>query len=338
MIVVRSQWSGVSKSLFRIALCALLLTLSFPAIAQQPKKIFRIGYIAASSASTVGHYFEALRQGLHDLGYIEGENIIFETRWAEGSAERFPDLIAELMRLKVDVLVVGGAAGALAAKNARITTPVVFAAVTDPLGYGLIDSLARPGGNLTGVALALGEGFSGKWVELLKETVPRISGMAILRNPTHPLADVFLRETQAAARVFGVKLDFFEAKDPNELGAALSRMEKERARALTVTPSPLFSSQQRRIVDFAMRHRLPSMFFAKDFVDNGGFMSYGPSFPDSYRRAATYVDKILKGAKPGELPVEQPQKFEFIVNLKTAKQIGVTIPQSVLYRADKVIR
>jgi putative ABC transport system substrate-binding protein len=314
------------------------LTLSFPARAQQPKKIFRIGYIAASSASTVGHYFEAFRQGLHDLGYIEGENIIFETRWAEGSAERFPDLIAELMRLKVDVLVVGGAAGALAAKNARITTPVVFAAVTDPLGYGLIDSLARPGGNLTGVALALGEGFSGKWVELLKETVPRISGMAILRNPTHPLADVFLRETQAAARVFGVKLDFFEAKDPNELGAALSRMEKERARALTVTPSPLFSSQQRRIVDFAMRHRLPSMFFAKDFVDNGGFMSYGPSFPDSYRRAATYVDKILKGAKPGDLPVEQPQKFEFIINLKTAKQIGVTIPQSVLYRADKVIR
>jgi putative tryptophan/tyrosine transport system substrate-binding protein len=275
---------------------------------------------------------------LHDLGYIEGESIIFETRWAEGSAERFPDLIAELMRLKVDVLVVGGAAGALAAKNARITTPVVFAAVTDPLGYGLIDSLARPGGNLTGVALALGEGFSGKWVELLKETVPRISGMAILRNPTHPLADVFLRETQAAARVFGVKLDFFEAKDPNELGAALSRMEKERARALTVTPSPLFSSQQCRIVDFAMRHRLPSMFFAKDFVDNGGFMSYGPSFPDSYRRAATYVDKILKGAKPGDLPVEQPQKFEFIINLKTAKQIGVTIPQSVLYRADKVIR
>ena len=338
MIVVSSQWSGVSKSLFRIALCALLLTLSFPARAQHPKKIFRIGFIGASSSSTVGHYLEALRQGLGDLGYIEGENIILEVRWAEGSAERFPDLIADLTKLKVDVMVVGGAAGALAAKNARITTPVVFAAVTDPLGYGLIASLARPGGNITGVALAVGEGFSGKWVELLKETVPRITGMAVLRNPTHPLADVFLRETQAAARVLGVNLDFFEARDPNEVGGALSRMEKERARALIVTPSPLFSSQQRRIVDFATRHRLPSMFFSKDFVDNGGLMSYGPSFPDSYRRAATYVDKILKGAKPADLPVEQPKKFELIINLKAAKQIGLTIPPNVLARADKVIR
>ena len=326
-----------TKQLVGLALGAMLLSLSFPARAQHPKKIFRIGFIGASSSSTVGHYLEALRQGLGDLGYIEGENITLEVRWAEGSAERFPDLIADLTKLKVDVMVVGGAAGALAAKNARITTPVVFAAVTDPLGYGLIASLARPGGNITGAALAVGEGFSGKWVELLKETVPRIAGMAVLRNPIRPLTDVFLRETQAAARVLGVKLDFFEARDPNELDGVLSRMEKG-ARALIVTPSPLFSSQQRRIVNFATRHRLPSMFFSKDFVDNGGLMSYGPSFPDSYRRAATYVDKILKGAKPGDLPVEQPTKFEFVINLKASKQIGLTIPPNVLARADKVIK
>jgi putative ABC transport system substrate-binding protein len=326
-----------TKQLVGLALGAMLLSLSFPARAQHPKKIFRIGFIGASSSSTVGHYLEALRQGLGDLGYIEGENITLEVRWAEGSAERFPDLIADLTKLKVDVMVVGGAAGALAAKNARITTPVVFAAVTDPLGYGLIASLARPGGNITGAALAVGEGFSGKWVELLKETVPRIAGMAVLRNPIHPLTDVFLRETQAAARVLGVKLDFFEARDPNELDGVLSRMEKG-ARALIVTPSPLFSSQQRRIVNFATRHRLPSMFFSKEFVDNGGLMSYGPSFPDSYRRAAKYVDKILKGAKPGDLPVEQPTKFEFVINLKASKQIGLTIPPNVLARADKVIR
>ena len=317
----------------------MLFTLCVSADAQQhSKRIFRVGVIGASSPSTVGHYLEALRQGLSDLGYIEGENITFETRWAEGFAERFPNLLAELTKLQVDVIVVGGAAGALAAKKAGITTPVVFAAVTDPLGYGLIQSLARPGGNLTGTALAIGEGFSGKWVELLKESVPQIIGMCILRNPAHPLADVFLKEMQAAGRQLGVRLDFFEASDARELATALSRLEKQQPRALTVTPSPLFSSQQRRIVDFATQRRLPSMFFAKEFVDSGGLMSYGPSFTESYRRAATYVDKVLKGAKPADLPVEQPVKFEFIINLKTAKQIGLTIPPNVLARADRVIR
>jgi putative ABC transport system substrate-binding protein len=249
-----------------------------------------------------------------------------------------PHLIAELIQLKVDVMVVGGATGALAAKNARTTTPVVFAAVTDPLGYGLIESLARPGGNITGVALALGEGFSGKWVELLKEAVPKVGRVAVLRNPAHPLAEVFLRETQAAGRGLGVRLAFLEAQDPSQLGSALSRIEKERAGALIVTPSPFFTSQRTLIVDFVARRHLPSMFFAKEFVDAGGLMSYGPSFPDSYRRAAIYVDKILKGTKPVDLPVEQPTKFEFIINLKAANQIGLTIPPNVLVRADKVIQ
>ena len=221
MSVVSGRWSVVTQAVC-LALCATLLTFSSPAKGQQSKRIFRVGVIGASSSLTVGHYLEALRQGLSDLGYIEGKNITFETRWAEGAAERFPELLAELTKLKVDVIVVGGAAGALAAKRAGITTPVVFAAVTDPLGYGLIQSLARPGGNLTGTALAIGEGFSGKWVELLKETVPQIVGMCVLRNPTHPLADVFLREMQAAGRQLGVKLDFFEARDAGELAIALS--------------------------------------------------------------------------------------------------------------------
>jgi putative ABC transport system substrate-binding protein len=315
----------------------LLSAVSFTG-AQQAKKVPRIGFIGASSSSTAGHYLEAFRQGLRDLGYVEGESIVIEVRWAEGSAGRFPHLIAELIGLKIDVLFVSSAPGALAAKKAGITIPVVFATVTDPVGYGLIDSLARPGGNITGSALAVGEGFSGKWVELLKETVPKVSSMAVLRNPNHPVGEVFLRETQAAGRALSVRLQYFEARDVSQLDSALSRIEKDRAGALIVTPDPLFGSQRSRIVDFVARRRLPSMFFYKEFVDAGGLMSYGPSFPDSYRRAATYVDKILKGAKPADLPVEQPIKFELVINLKTAKQIGLTIPPNVLARADKVIR
>jgi putative ABC transport system substrate-binding protein len=316
----------------------LLLASVHLAQAQHAKKVHRIGFISPSSSATAGANLEAFRQALRDLGYVESENIAIEIRWAEGSEERFPQLITELVRLKIDVIVVGGAIGALAAKNAGITTPVVFAAVTDPLGYGLIGSLAHPGTNVTGVALAVGEGFSGKWVELLKEAVPKVTRTAVLRNPTHPLAEVFQREIQAAGKALGLRLDFFEARDPNQVGSALSRAEKERVGALIVTPAPLFTSQRSLIVDFVAHRHLPSMFFAKEFVDAGGLMSYGPSFPDSYRRAAVYVDKILKGAKPADLPVEQPTKFEFAINLKAAKQMGLTLPPNVLARADRVIK
>jgi putative ABC transport system substrate-binding protein len=328
----------MNRKISSVAVLTLLLTISFSAQAQQPKRMARIGFISPASSPTAAPNLEALRDGLGDLGYVEGENIIIETRWAEGSAERLPHLLAELIQLKVDIVVVGGAAGAIAAKNAGVTIPVVFAAVTDPLGYGIIGSLARPGGNITGVALAVGEGFSGKWVELLKETVPKIARAAVLRNPTYPIGEVFLRETQAAGRALGVRLDFFEARDRKELASTLSRIEKERAAALLLTPDPLFSAQRSRIVDFVTKHHLPSVFFSREFVDAGGLMSYGPSFPESYRRAAIYVDKILKGAKPADLPVEQPTKFELVINLKTAKQIGLTIPPNVLARADKVIR
>ena len=326
--------AGVLSILFVVALLAVAVL----AEAQPPKKVSRIGFIGASSAATSVQNLEAFRQGLRDLHYIEGENMAIEVRWAEGSAQRFPQLIAELIGLKVDVLLVSAAAGALAAKNAGITTPVVFAAVTDPIGYGIIDSLARPGGNITGVALAVGEGFSGKWVELLKETVPKVSRMAVLRNPSHPVAEVFLRETQAAGRALGVRLQFFEARDPNQLDTALWRLEKEHDQALIVTPDPLFGTQRKRLFEVIERHRLPTIFHNKEFVDAGGLMSYGQSFPVSYRRAAVYVDKILKGTKPADLPVEQPKKIEFIINLKAAKQIGLTIPPNVLARADKVIR
>jgi ABC-type uncharacterized transport system substrate-binding protein len=328
----------MKRKIILLTLCAALFVLCVPANAQQPTKVPRIGFLVPGSSVGYSVRIEAFRQGMRELGYVEGENIVIEGRWAEGLAERLPHLIAELIRLKVDVLVVGSAAGTLAAKNAGITTPVVFAAVTDPLGYGIIGSLARPGGNLTGTALGVGEGFSGKWVELLKETVPKVARVAVLRNPTHPLAEVFLREMQTAGRALGVRLDFFEARDHSQLGSALSRMEKERALALIVTPDPLFSSQRSRIAEFVARRRLPSMFFSNEYVDAGGLMAYGPSLLDSYRRTATYVDKILKGTKPADLPVEQPTKFEFIINLKAAKQIGLTIPPNVLARADKVIK
>jgi putative ABC transport system substrate-binding protein len=334
----RSKRAGMRYKVIALVLVTLTLTSVHLAGAQQPKKPYRIGFIGASSSSNAGHHLEAFRQGLRDLHHIEGENIAIEVRWAEGLSERFPPLLAELVGLKVDVIVVSGATGAVAAKRAAITTPVVFTAVTDPLGYGIIESLARPGGNITGVALAVGEGFSGKWVELLKEAAPRVTRSALLLNPKHPLAPVFQRETQAAGSAVGVKLDFFEARDPNELTGAVSRIEQQRAEALIVTPDPLFGSQRARLVDLVTRRRLPSMFFYQEFADAGALMSYGPSWSDSYRRAAFYVDKVLKGAKPADLPVEQPTKFELAINLKTAKQIGLTIPPNVLARADTVIK
>jgi putative ABC transport system substrate-binding protein len=305
---------------------------------QQPTKIPRIGFISPASSPMAAPNLEALRQGLRESGYIEGKSIVIEARWAEGSAERFPQLIAELNQLKVDVIVIGAVTGAIAAKKSGLAIPIVFAAVTDPLGHGIVESLARPGGNITGVALAVGEGFSGKWVELLKESVPKLERSAVLRNPTHPLASVFMRETQAAARALGLKLDFVDARNRDELASALLRLGKERAPALIVTPDPVFTAGRSRIVDLVATHQLPSIFFSGDFVDAGGLMSYGPSFRESYRRAAFYVDKILKGAKPADLPVQQPTKFELLINLKAAKQIGIIIPPNVLARADKVIR
>ncbi len=327
-----------NKAARLIVAVALTVFAAQPAAgAQPPPKVVRIGFIGASSPVT-GNTLERLRQGLRELGYVEGDNIVIEARWADGKAERFPDLIADVLRSKVDVLVVGSNAGALAAKKASITTPIVFAGTANPVGLGIVESLARPGGNITGVSLALEEGISGKWVELLKETAPRISRMAVLLNPAAPASRVFLLEMQRAARAFQVRLQVFEAQELGQVEAALSLMEKDRARALIVTADPLFLTHRGRIVEFAGRRRLPAMYFFREFVDAGGLMAYGPSLSDQYRRAATYVDKILKGAKPVEPPVEQPMHVEFVVNLKTAKALGLTFPQTILIRADHILQ
>jgi putative ABC transport system substrate-binding protein len=245
-----------------------------------PEPARSAAHLAGAAVSC--HFLDAFRQGLHDLGYVEGETIALEVRWAEGLADRFPALIAELMQRKVDVLVVGAAAGALAAKQAALTTPVVFAAVTDPVGRGLIDNLARPSGNLTGTALALGEGFTGKWVELLKEAVPTVTRVAVLRNPTHPVAEVFLRETQAAGQALGVRLQFFEARDHRQLEHALARMDQEDAEALLVIPDPLFGFHRRRLVDFAAQRQWPAIFFYRELCSRRR-SNAGCSVPGSNR-------------------------------------------------------
>ncbi len=327
----------MGKKLIGFTLAWLILWLS-SADAQQPKKIPRIGFIAMSTLASGGQNFEAFRQGLRDFGYIEGQNILLEPRWAEGWSERLPPLLNELIQQDIDMIVISSAAGALAAKKATTKIPIVFAAVTDPFEHGLIANLAHPGGNLTGTSLAVGEGFSGKWVEFLRETVPKASRFSVLWNPNHPVAAVFAREAELAAQALAVRLRFFEARDPKQLDTALANIEKDRARALLVLADPIFFTQRKLIADFAIGQRLPSTFLFSEFAEAGGLMSYGPNISDSHRRAAIYVDKILRGAKPGDLPVERPTKFELVINLKTAKQIGLTIPPNVLARANRVIR
>ena len=321
------------------ALAALVLVslLAHTAEAQQAGKVYRIGYLAARSALEPRD--EAFRQGLRDLGYVEGKNIIIEYRFGGGKREQIPNLAAELVRLKVDIIVAPGTPVAQAAKTATRTIPIVFAGVADPVGTGLVASLARPGGNITGVTPISAE-LSAKRLELLKETVPRVSRIAVLSTPDYPLPvkTETLKEMEAAARALGVQLQLLEVRGANDFDSAFGAMRKERAGAFTVLPIPMFLDERRRIVDFAAKSRLPAIFHWTEYVEAGGLMSYGADPMALFRRAAVFVDKILKGSKPADLPVEQPMKFEFVINLKTAKQIGLTIPQSVLYRADKVIK
>jgi len=322
-----------------VALVTLSLTSFRLAKAQQAKKVPSIGYLSSSSPSSTRETVGAFRQGLRDLGYIEGQNIVFEYRWGEGrNIDRFPILAAELVRLKVDVIVTGGTLAAIAAKKATTTIPIVMSTVDDPVAFGLIDSLAHPGGNITGLTSGAGPGLYGKRLELLKESFPRVSRVAALWNPDDPGSVINMRGMDMPARSLSLKLQSVEMRDPNDLQQAFSAMKRERAEALVTILGGLVGSQRSRIVDLAARSRLATMSAESQWVGAGGLMSYGPSYPDLYRRAATYVDKILKGTKPANLPVEQPKKFEFVINLKTANQIGVTIPQSVLYRADKVIK
>ena len=311
----------------------------FAAEAQQAAKVARIGYL--SPHLTAGLQLrDAFLQGLRDPGYVEGRNIVIEYRDAEGKRERLPALAAELVALKVDVILAeGGTLGPRVAMQATTTIPIVFAA-GDPVGSGLVTSLARPGGNVTGLS-SIGPELVGKRLELLKQAVPGVDRVAILRQPValgERTAKDMLKAADAAARALGVQPQFVEARDPDELARAFSDMTSARAGALTVLPANMFLREHRRLVDLAAKNRLPAVYTSRDFVDAGGLMSYGANQADLFRRAATYVDKILKGAKPGDLPVEHPTKFELVINLKTAKALGLTIPQSVLAHADEVIR
>jgi putative ABC transport system substrate-binding protein len=307
--------------------------------AQQAAKVPRIGYLVTNLAANP-HWLEAFRQGLRDLGYVEGRNVVVEYRDAEGKLERIPALAAELVALKVDVILAGSALHALAAKQATSTIPIVFTVAADPVGSGLVASLARPGGNVTGLSNLAPE-LVGKGLELLTQAVPGVSRVAVLWQPGalgERTEKDMLTRAEVAARALGVQLQFVEARGPADFDRAFSDMTRARAGALTVFGGAMFFSERRRLVDLAAKNRLPAVYSARELVDAGGLMAYGPNFADLVRRAATYVGKILKGAKPGDLPVEQPTKFELVINLKTAKALGLTIPQSVLGRADEVIQ
>ena len=324
----------------KIIICLLttaLLSIAPFVDAQQPKKVPRIGYLAGSTPDAQSARIKAFRQGLREPGYVEGKNIVFEYRYVEGKLERLPALAAELVRLKVDVILTAGPPATRAAKEATVTIPIVMAQDTDPVGNGFIASLARPGGNITGLATLAPE-ISGKQLELLKEIVLRLSRVAVLGTSTRPGTAQSLREVELAAGAFGVKLQYLDVLNSKDIETAFRAASKGRAEAVLALASPVFSSQRTQIADLAVKSRLPAIYPQSEWVEDGGLMTYGVSYIDLYRRAATYVDKILKGAKPGDLPVEQPKKFELFINLKAAKQIGLTIPPNVLARADKVIR
>ena len=302
--------------------------------AQQLKKIPRIGVLFIGGRNQP--HLEAFKQGLRERGYTEGKNIVLEYRYAEGKEDRLPELAAELVYLKVDVIVVTADVSAQAAQQATKTIPIVVT-TGNPVTWGLADSLAKPGGNVTGLSVLLAD-LSGKRVEILRETFPKLTRLATLWNPTVRVATPVFKETSAAAQALSLQLHSFEVQTPQDIEKAFVEMPKVRQNALLVILSPLVTLHSKRIVELALKQNLPGMYPTRQFAEEGGLMAYGPLIGDLYRRAATYVDKILKGAKPADLPVEQPTKFEFVINLKAAKQIGLTIPQSVLYRADKVFK
>jgi len=327
----------MTKKILLLALCSLLLALSFPAGAQQQGKVFKIGWFGTRSASAPAPVLALFRRELRALGYVEGKNIAIEYRSAENKPDRLPALADELVRLKVDVLFAPSTNEALVAKNATKTIPIVFVGSGDPVAAGLVDSLARPGGNITGFT-RIGTVLVGKRLELLKETIPKLSRVALMWNPQDPGSRQEWKESQLPARELGLQLHSMEVSSADKIDSAFNETAKAGSGALAAASSPLFTTNQKRIADLAKKYQLPAIHSRGDQVDSGGLMSYGADQAESYKRAASMVDKILKGTKPADLPVEQPTKFELVINLKTAKQIGLTIPPNVLARADKVIR
>ena len=325
------------RKFFDLALGAMLLAVCFPAQAQQPTRIPHIGILTTFSPSVVSARIEGFRQGLRELGYVEGKNIVIEWRSAGGNNDRLPVLAAELVGLKVDVIVSPGPTATRAFKEATSTIPIVMAQDTDPVGSGFVASLARPGGNITGLATLAPE-MGGKQLELLKEIVPKLSRMAVIGNSTIPGDAQALRETVLAAGAYEIYLRYLDVMDTKDLEATFRVAAKGRADGLLVLGNPYLNAQRKQVVDLAAKHRLPATYTRPEYIDAGGLMYYGTNYPDLFRRAAYYVDKILKGAKPADLPIEQPKKFELIVNLKAAKQIGLTISPNVLARADRVLK
>jgi putative ABC transport system substrate-binding protein len=328
----------ITRRKFLIVAGTTVLSRPFASIAQQPSKVWRVGFLSLRSrpASLAPDTFLAFSNGMRELGYVEGKNLVIEWRLADNKYERLSDLAAELVRLKVDAIVAAGSAATSAAQKATTTIPIVFGGTNDPVGSGFVKSLARPGGNITGLSNVSVE-MSPKLLEMLLTMAPKLSRVAVLVNPTNSGHATMLKNVQAAAQQANVKVLPVEVRTPQEIETAFSAMTKENAGAIVVVRDALLNQQVRQIVQLAAKHRLPLVAAIREYVDAGGLMSYGPSINDSYRRAATYVDKIFKGAKPGDLPVEQPTKFELIINRKTAKALGLTIPQSLLISADKVI-
>jgi putative tryptophan/tyrosine transport system substrate-binding protein len=320
-----------------LAGAAALLAAPHAAEAQPAGKVYRMGYLSSTSPASARTLLEAFRQGLGELGWVEGQNLVVEYRFAEGQHDRLPELAAELVRLKVDLIAAGPTPPALAARNVTRTIPIVMTAVGDPVRMGLVTSLARPGGNVTGVSFDVSLEVFAKGLELLKESVPKLRRVAILSNPANPAQAVAVGDVTAAARSLGLQLRVLEARGPSAFDGAFAVMANDRVQALLVLTDSVFLIHRARLADLATRYRLPSMYAIKESVEAGGFMSYGPSLVAAFRRAAIFVDKIFKGAKPADLPVEQPTKFELVINLKTAKALGLTIPQSLLLRADQVI-
>jgi putative tryptophan/tyrosine transport system substrate-binding protein len=316
---------------------AMFLVLSFPAEAQQSIRIPKIGFLVGPSRSFFANRIESFEQGLHSLGHTEGKNVVIEYRFADGKADRLPELAAELVGLKLDVIVATTTASVLAVKRASATIPIVFVSSANPVASGLVASLARPGGNITGLTI-LGPELSGKRLELLKEVVPNVTRVAALWNSANSAQDLIWKETQAAAQELRLQLQSLEVRSTNDFNNVFEAALRKRAQALITPPEPLINTQLKRIIEFAAKNRLPAMYAGPEAVDAGGLMSYAPNYTDHYRRAATYVDKILKGAKPADLPVEQPTKVEFVINLKTANALNLRVPQSVLFRADRVIK
>jgi putative tryptophan/tyrosine transport system substrate-binding protein len=332
--------STIGKTFGATAGAVLVLWLLFAPLitdAQQAGKVPRIGVLWGYSPSDVSRFGEAFRQGLASLGYVEGQNIVLQERWSEGQADRLPSLAAELVRLNIDVIVAASTPAARAARQATKTIPIVLTLVTDPVGDGFAASLARPGGNVTGLSMMHPE-LSGTRLALLKDIVPKASRVAVLRSPSTPLYEQLLRETEVAARTLGVQLQVVVVRDPAEFDNAFATLTRDHAQALLWLPDPMFRNHLRRILDLTAKSRLPALYWSKEPVEAGGLVSYGANIPEMYRHAAIFVDKILKGAKPADLPVEQPTTFELVINLKTAQALGLTIPPMLLFQATEVIR